>query len=42
MAILLEFEKLFLVSNAELDTTRRLLKPYEVVFKFVVIVVVLL
>lgn len=42
MAILLDLEKLFLVSNTRLYTTRRLLKPYKIVLKFVIIVVVLL
>jgi hypothetical protein len=42
MAILLDFESLFLLSNTSLYVSQRLPKPYTIVFAFLIIAVVLL
>ena len=42
MAILLDFEILFLLSNTSLYVSQRFPKPYTIVFAFLIIVVVLL
>jgi hypothetical protein len=42
IAILLDLEKPFLLSNTKLHISRRLRRPYKVMFELVIIVVVLL